>query len=178
MPTKKKNKDSRKARKARNIRKARKALNRVTNANEQNAHVNTHWDNPSTRSARAGMSDETADEYKRVGEEFYGGIDFENPLVQESTDAINYIKTGLRSGLMPIDLSKEEQALMENVYGPQWFIKYGGMGESLEENPTEKTRKDLDKDVERVFGLMGVKQTNFLDKLDNEGFDKEIILQT
>jgi hypothetical protein len=87
------------------------------------------WDNPMVRSALASMSPEVIKDYKLIGEQLYGSIDFESSTVLNNMpppmlEALAYIKSGLDSGLHPRDLEKDEIVLLKEAYGDEWYKKW------------------------------------------------------
>lgn len=81
--------------------------------------------------ARASMTPEQLEEYKRAGEHMYD-FDYTQPLVpgqaqpqKFDAEAIAYVVEGLKSGLHPSYLSDDEQTLMESHYGKLWYKQFG-----------------------------------------------------
>jgi endo-alpha-1,4-polygalactosaminidase (GH114 family) len=73
---------------------------------------------------------EEQDKYKRQGENMYS-IDYDSLGVQ-GTDSRQkiiedaaYIGEGLKSGLRPSQLDKDEIEVMQKIFGKRWFEKYG-----------------------------------------------------
>ena len=88
------------------------------------------FDNPMVRAAKAAMSQEDQEKYKKIGEKMYGHLNFEDPRIKLNFDirmkkATNYIESQLRSGLHPSELSNNEVKIMEDSYGKKWFTKWG-----------------------------------------------------
>lgn len=71
------------------------------------------------------LSDEDKKNYKMAGEYMYqkdvSTVDFDARI----RESVEYVKLGLRSGLMPKWLSTDEKNLMRNVYGDKWYEEYG-----------------------------------------------------
>jgi hypothetical protein len=101
--------------------------------------ANTLFDNPMVNAARREMSADQLDGFQRMGQEYYGGIDFEQfkpqPIDESKKDfffqradysEVEYLQLqlALKSGLQPEDMSPEEQALMASVDGPDWIALY------------------------------------------------------
>jgi magnesium-transporting ATPase (P-type) len=64
------------------------------------------------------MSKEDLEKYKKVGEQLYGSVNFEdstvvNKLITPADEAVAYIEEGLKSGLMPDDLDENEVILLQ-----------------------------------------------------------------
>ncbi len=84
------------------------------------------FDNPSVRNLLKTMSPEDIEKYKKIGEEFYGQIDFEKSevlanLAPPMAEALAYIKEGIKSGLLPVDFEENEINLLREVYGDEWY---------------------------------------------------------
>jgi len=94
------------------------------------------FDNPMVRSALESMTPEQVESYKRIGKEMYGTIDFEKSEVLSNlpppmAEALLYIEEGLKSGLHPTDLSKDEIALLVESYGKEWYKKWNWSEQDL-----------------------------------------------
>ena len=94
------------------------------------------FDNPMVRSALESMTPEQVESYKRIGKEMYGTIDFEKSEVLSNlpppmAEALLYIEEGLKSGLHPVDLSKDEIALLVESYGKEWYKKWNWSEQDL-----------------------------------------------
>ena len=76
--------------------------------------------------------------YKQLGEEMFGSIDFEEgnvlntypPPVRES---IVDIEQQIKDGLHPSDMEVSEKKLLEEIYGKEWYKKWGFTKEDLVE---------------------------------------------
>lgn len=91
---------------------------------------NDLFSNPMVKSALKGMTPEQLDTYQRIGEKMYGSVDFTKGEVINNTDPpteekLAYIISGLKSGLSPKDMEKEELELMIEYYGDKWFQHFG-----------------------------------------------------
>ncbi len=88
------------------------------------------FDNPMVQNAKASMSQEQQDEYKRIGEEMYNTIEFDtntvlNNVEDPSSEPLAYIMEALKSGLAPEYLSEDEKNFMIKYYGDDWYTKFG-----------------------------------------------------
>ena len=78
---------------------------------------------------------EEQEKYKRQGEKMYS-IDYDTIGVsgedsrQKIIEDAAYIGEGLKSGLLPHQLDKEEVEVMRKVFGKRWFEKYGYKSET------------------------------------------------
>lgn len=72
------------------------------------------------------IPEELKKEYKKQGEYMYekdyAAID--NDLEYKLTESAAYIVEGLKSGLRPSQLSKDEIEVMRTMYGKNWFKNY------------------------------------------------------
>lgn len=74
--------------------------------------------------------------YKELGEEMFGSIDFEEgnvlntypPPIRES---IVDIEQQIKDGLHPSDMEDVEKKLLEEIYGKEWYKKWGFDKEDL-----------------------------------------------
>lgn len=96
------------------------------------------FDNPMTRNIMKNLSPEEIENYKKIGEELYGGINFEKSEILTnappfiSDESIAYVLEGIKSGLQPKDLTKDELNLLSEVYGKEWYLKFNFTKEDIE----------------------------------------------
>jgi hypothetical protein len=89
------------------------------------------FNNPMVNNALKNMSKEELENYKKIGEQMYGNIDFvdskiiKNNLPPPVAEAIAYVEEGIKSGLMPVDLEEDEVIMLTKAYGTEWYEKYG-----------------------------------------------------
>lgn len=85
---------------------------------------NDLFNNPMVENARKNMSPEQLQHYKEIGEKMHNSIDFNtNQLLNQEEhliESVAYVMEGLKSGLHPSYLSKDEEQLLENHYGKDW----------------------------------------------------------
>jgi hypothetical protein len=88
---------------------------------------NTLWDNAMVRDAKARMSKEEIEQYKKIGEQFYKDMDFQqgNSIENIIKESASYLSTLLNSGLLPHNLNKDEKRVLKEVYGDKWYEKWG-----------------------------------------------------
>lgn len=99
------------------------------------------FDNPMVRSALQGMSAEQLEQYKKIGEEMYGTIDFEdNHILQNMPppmkEAVLYIEESIKSGQHISTLEDNEKHLLESSYGEKWYERYGYTRDDVDEMKT------------------------------------------
>ena len=87
------------------------------------------FNNPFAKNAINSMTPEQKEQYRKIGEEMYGKIDYSNikndePITDEIEEACAYIVEGLKSGLHYTYLEDDEKELMERVYGREWYKKW------------------------------------------------------
>jgi hypothetical protein len=127
-----------KARKKR-LRRARKEKEKEKEKVEEEEEIVQHneiWDNPFARVALEAMTAEQKEQYLEIGENIYSSIDFEdskilNPELEPMSESVAYISSALKSGLHPDFLSEEEIAVLKDVYGDEWFTKFGYTREDI-----------------------------------------------
>jgi hypothetical protein len=80
------------------------------------------FNNPMVQAAKASMTQEQLDEYKRRGENMYNTIDFETGenFNQNIIDSVAYIKEGIKSGLDIKELTQDEIHILQTCYGNEW----------------------------------------------------------
>jgi hypothetical protein len=99
------------------------------------------------KSAIASLSDEDKRKYKKIGEELYGNINFEdsevlNNIPPPMEEALAYIKEQLKAGLHPSALEENEKVFLEDAYGEKWYEDWGYTKEDLTEIKTLKIKFD------------------------------------
>lgn len=95
----------------------------------------TLWNNPMVRDIKKRMSKEDLEQYKKIGEQFYKDMDFQqnNNIENILKESAAYVSSLLNSGLFPSHLNKDEKRVMKEVYGKEWYTKW------------DYTEKDLEK---------------------------------
>jgi hypothetical protein len=88
------------------------------------------FNNPMVNNALKAMTPEQIEEYKKIGEHIYGKINFEdskiiNQLPPPMAESVAYVEEGIKSGLLPGDLTEDEVTLLSNAYGEKWYERYG-----------------------------------------------------
>ena len=100
------------------------------------------FDNPMITSAKRSMTKKDLDKYKKLGESMYKDINFENSTVnnlpQPMVDAAIYVESMLKSGMHPSLLDDNDKNAMNEVYGEEWYKKYGYLKEDLKDIVTLK----------------------------------------
>ena len=86
------------------------------------------FNNEMIQKARESMTPEQIEEYKKKGQEFFANVDFEDKngnTVPPVESAGAYISEGLKSGMHPSYLDDDEKKVMEEIYGKEWYKKWG-----------------------------------------------------
>jgi uncharacterized membrane protein YukC len=102
------------------------------------------FNNPMVEAAKKMMTPEQLEEYKRVGEYMYNNEVYKvseiGSKVKESdnSDLILYATQALKSGGSPYDLSGAELRALIDVYGENWYERFG-----FEENEVPKPAVQL-----------------------------------
>ena len=89
---------------------------------------NQLYNNEMIQKAKDNMTPEQLAEYKKKGEEFFADVNFEDKNgndIPPIESACAYITEGLKSGLHPSYLQEDEQRLMVEIYGKEWYKKWG-----------------------------------------------------
>jgi hypothetical protein len=87
------------------------------------------FDNPMINSIKKQMSPEQLENYKKIGEQMYNNVDFQNCQVLNNipppmVEALAYISEGLKSGLHPSYLDEDEIKVLKECYGEEWYTKW------------------------------------------------------
>jgi hypothetical protein len=96
------------------------------------------FSNPMINNALKAMTPEQLEGYKKMGEQLYGNINFEdskivNNMLVPAEEAVAYVEEGIKSGLLPEDLDENEVILLTNIYGEKWYLRYGFKQEEVPE---------------------------------------------
>lgn len=88
------------------------------------------FDNPMVKAAAEKMSEEDKERYKRLGESMYLNVDFNESKVLDNTpapmaEAVAYLSEAIKSGLHPSMLNENEQAVLKELYGTNWYENFG-----------------------------------------------------
>lgn len=94
------------------------------------------FDNPMVLAAKRQMSPEEQERYRKLGEEMYNPVDFENNVIDHlpppMQEGIRYVEAAIRSGTLPSDLEKNEIQLLHEVRGEKWWEFYGFDDDDME----------------------------------------------
>jgi len=90
------------------------------------------------QSALKSLTPAQREQYRQMGEYMYGDLKFEdkinmNKVAPPMEEAAVYIAEGLKSGLHPSYLDENEVAVLQEVYGEDWYTNWGYTKEDLEE---------------------------------------------
>ena len=108
------------------------------------------FNNPLVNNALKSMTPEQLEGYKKFGESLYGTVDFEdskivNNMPAPMAESVAYIEEGIKSGLLPDDLTEDEVTLLQQAYGDEWYVKYGFKKEDVPEPGLSlKMKKEID----------------------------------
>jgi hypothetical protein len=96
------------------------------------------FSNPMVNNALKAMTPEQLEGYKKMGEQLYGNINFEdskivNNMLIPADEAVAYVEEGIKSGLLPEHLDENEVILLTNTYGEKWYLRYGFKQEEVPE---------------------------------------------
>ena len=95
------------------------------------------FNNSMVRSALSAMSPEQKQHYKEIGEKMYNSMNFKDSEVLNAApapmaEAAAYVIEGLKSGLHPSYLDENEVALMKDLYGEKWYVKWDATEEEMQ----------------------------------------------
>lgn len=96
------------------------------------------FNNPMVESALKAMSPEDLHRYREIGEKMYGTVNFEDSQIINNVpppmyEAGAYISEQLKSGLHPSMMDDDEKRLMEELFGKEWYTKWGYVEADLTE---------------------------------------------
>jgi hypothetical protein len=89
------------------------------------------WNDSRWKTARDNMSEDQYQQYQTIGNQFHGSINYTDgtntgvPIPEPARDSVAHIIMGLKSGLLPSDLTNEEKDVMEVFQGKEWYKNYG-----------------------------------------------------
>jgi hypothetical protein len=88
------------------------------------------FNNSLVNNALKALSPEQIENYKKIGEQLYGNINFEdakilNQIAPPTAESVAYVEEGIKSGLLTEDLTEDEVVLLSKVYGEKWYEQYG-----------------------------------------------------
>lgn len=88
------------------------------------------FNNPAVNNALKALTPEQIEEYKRIGEAMHGHVNFTDSSIIKQMEppleeSVAYIEEGIRSGLLPSDLSEDEVTSLCKAYGDKWYERYG-----------------------------------------------------
>lgn len=121
------------------------------------------FNNPAVNNALKALTPEQLEEYKRFGESLYGTINFEDSTLVNSmpppmAESVAYVEEGIKSGLLPEDLTEDEVALLCNAYGEEWYLRYGfkkhevpepGLSLSAKKEIDDAVQEKIDEAIEK-----------------------------
>jgi hypothetical protein len=123
------------------------------------------------------MSQETIDEYKKSGEYMlnnfnYNAVDEKQETKRlEREQLLMFADHGLKSGLSPKELTEQELGILNEIYGDEWYKRYGLNREDVptpmfqlvsKEKKTNAEKKAVNKYNKKMINL--IKQKQLLDK--------------
>jgi hypothetical protein len=131
------------------------------------------WNNPLVNNALKALSPEQIADYKKIGEQMYGSIDFEdskilNNMPPPMAEAVAYVEQGVKSGLLPSDLTEDEVVLLSEAYGEKWYERYGYKQEDVPEPGLSLNMKKEIEDVVNDKVAEAIAKSKKKDKKNNK----------
>ncbi len=117
------------------------------------------FNNQMVNKALMSMTKEEIDNYKKIGEQLYGTVNFEdskviNALPPPMEEAVAYVESGIKSGLLPCDLDENEIALLTESFGKEWYKRYGFKEEEVPEvGLSMAMKKNIEESVEKKINM-------------------------
>jgi hypothetical protein len=129
------------------------------------------FNNPMVEAAKKSMTPEQLEEYKRVGEYLYNNDVYKVSEIgskvkkPESHDFILYATEALKSGGSPHDLSGAELRSLIDVYGENWYERFGFTQDEVPKPViqlvrTEDAKADIQKQQEYVLAKNNKRRRN------------------
>jgi len=121
------------------------------------------WNNPMVNNALKSMTKEQIEEYKKVGEYMYNSVNFEDKKIINNLDppieeSIAYIEEGIKSGLLPQDLTENEVSILNKAYGEKWYERYGFKKDDVSEDGLSMhMKKDIEMFVQKKVNELNKK---------------------
>ena len=109
-----------------------------TNKNIEGSSSNEIFDNIMVNNALASLSVQDKKRYQQMGEEMYSSVDFSdstilNNLPPPVVESLKDIEQQIKDGLHPSDMDKDQKNLLKEIYGDEWYTKWGFTKEDLDE---------------------------------------------
>jgi len=107
------------------------------------------WNDIRWDRAKSNMSKEQLNQYKSIGEQMNGSIDYISgksnpiPIPEPVKESVSYILSGLKSGLDVDDLDEDEIKTLETFIGEDWRSKIF-VSEKKDDSDTQNTNTDAD----------------------------------
>lgn len=107
------------------------------------------WNDVRWDRAKSNMSKEQLEQYKTVGEQMNGSINYLTgesnpiPIPEPVQDSLSYILSGLKSGLEVNDLDEDEITTLETFIGEDWQSKIF-ISEKKDNTDTQNTNTNSD----------------------------------
>lgn len=110
--------------------KKQKKVNVGSETKEEVRTTGNLFNNPMVESALKAMSPDELLRYKEIGESMYGTVNFEDSQILNNMplpmyEAGAYISEQLKSGLHPSMMDDDEKRLMEEIFGKEWYTRWG-----------------------------------------------------
>ena len=108
------------------------------------------FNNPMVNNALKALTPEQIEDYRKIGEQVYGNINFEdskilNNMPAPMAESVAYVEEGIKAGLLPSDRTEEEVILLTEAYGEKWYERYGFKRDEVPEPGLSlKMKNDID----------------------------------
>ena len=108
------------------------------------------FNNPMVNNALKALTPEQIEDYRKIGEQLYGNINFEdskilNNMPAPMAESVAYVEEGIKAGLLPCDLTEDEVVLLTEAYGEKWYERYGFKRDEVSEPGLSlKMKNDID----------------------------------
>ena len=98
---------------------------------------NDLFDNKMINSAIASLSVDDKKRYQQMGEEMYNSVNFSDNIILNNfpppvIESLQDIELQIKDGLHPSDMDKDQKNLLKEIYGDEWYTKWGFTKEDLD----------------------------------------------
>ena len=109
----------------------------LTNKNKEGSSSTEIFDNNMINNALESLSVKDKQRYQQMGEEMYGSVNFSDNTILNNfpppvIESLQDLELQIKDGLHPSDMDKDQKNLLKEIYGDEWYTKWGFTKEDLE----------------------------------------------
>lgn len=107
---------------------------RKTETEYKSTDANDLFNNPMVIAAQSAMTAEDKQKFQKLGESMFKGINFETAEIEPPIEeAVAYIESSIRAGLHISALEDNEKAVLADVHGEEWYLRYNYVKEDIDD---------------------------------------------